>query len=279
MNTPFTAVPEWTGKGDACRAPLSLTGFRLRAGYGNELVLHGLDICVRKGEITTFIGPNGSGKSTVLRALTRLLRLRSGVVCCGGVSLDQIPSRTLAQHIAILPQQHPVPPEFKVADLVAFGRVPHQGWRSGLSAGDRAAVERAMAATGVTALRDKPLSACSGGEAQRVWIATVLAQEPDLLFLDEPTTFLDISYQFEILQLVKDLNRRLGTGVVLVLHDLGQALEISDRVVIRNGRKYCEGPPEAVITPQLMRRVYQVDCDVLYVPGRRKPVLVYKEIQ
>ena len=106
-----------------------------------------------------------------------------------------------------------------------------------------------------------------------------VAQEPDLLFLDEPTTFLDISYQFEILQLVKDLNRRLGTGVVLVLHDLGQALEISDRVVIRNGRKYCEGPPEAVITPQLMRRVYQVDCDVLYVPGRRKPVLVYKEIQ
>jgi ABC-type hemin transport system ATPase subunit len=117
------------------------------------------------------------------------------------------------------------------------------------------------------------------GMRSNIDLESVLAQEPDLLFLDEPTTFLDISYQFEILQLVKDLNRRLGTGVVLVLHDLGQALEISDRVVIRNGRKYCEGPPEAVITPQLMRRVYQVDCDVLYVPGRRKPVLVYKEIQ
>ena len=117
------------------------------------------------------------------------------------------------------------------------------------------------------------------GMRSNIDLESVIAQEPDLLFLDEPTTFLDISYQFEILQLVKDLNRRLGTGVVLVLHDLGQALEISDRVVIRNGRKYCEGPPEAVITPQLMRRVYQVDCDVLYVPGRRKPVLVYKEIQ
>ena len=106
------------------------------------------------------------------------------------------------------------------------------------------------------------------GMRSNIDLESVLAQEPDLLFLDEPTTFLDISYQFEILQLVKDLNRRLGTGVVLVLHDLGQALEISDRVVIRNGRKYCEGPPEAVITPQLMRRVYQVDCDVLYVPSK-----------
>lgn len=258
---------------------MRLYGAKLGIGYENRLVLQDFDISVQKGEITTLIGPNGSGKSTVLKTLTRLLACRSGTVFCNGVDLRRILSKEFARQVGVLPQQHLVPPGFKVKDLVSYGRVPYQNWHQGNSSEDEAAVERAMQATGVWGLRDKTVYACSGGEAQRVWIATVLAQEPEILFLDEPTTFLDVAYQYEVLQLVKKLNREQGMGVVMVLHDLGQALEISDRViVIKNGKKYAEGTPEQVITSKMLWEVYHVECEVVRLPGRRKPILAYREI-
>lgn len=258
---------------------MELYGAKLGIGYERKLVLRDFDISVKKGEITTLIGPNGSGKSTVLKTLTRLIGARSGTVFLDGRDLKEIPSKEFARHVGVLPQQHLAPPSFKVKDLVSYGRVPYQRWHQGNSPEDEAAVEHVMRATGVWELRDKTVYDCSGGEAQRVWIAAVLAQEPEILFLDEPTTFLDISYQYEIMSLVKRLNRERGIGVVMVLHDLGQAMEVSDRViVIKDGRKYAEGPPEKVITSEMMREVYRVDCDVVSLPDRKKPVLVYREI-
>lgn len=258
---------------------MEIKGAKLGIGYESRIVLKDFDITVKKGEITTFIGPNGSGKSTVLKTLTRLLACRKGTVFCNDVPLNRIPSKQFAKQVGVLPQQHLAPPDFRVHDLVSFGRVPYQSWHQGNSREDEAVVDWAMKATGVWPLRDKTLIACSGGEAQRVWIAAVLAQQPDILFLDEPTTFLDIAYQYEIMNLVKKLNRENGMGIVMVLHDLEQAMEVSDRVVvICQGKKYTEGPPEKVITPVMMKEVYHVNCQVVPLPGRRRPILAYEEI-
>lgn len=258
---------------------MEIKGNQMGLGYENRMVLQDLDITIRPGEITTFVGPNESGKSTVLKTLTRLLPCRKGIVTCNGVPLQEMDSKVFARQVGILPQQHLAPPDFTVRDLVSFGRVPYQNWHGGnTEEGDRV-VDWAMDVTGVRKFQGKILRACSGGEAQRVWIATVLAQQPEILFLDEPTTFLDISYQLEVMRLVKKLNRETGLGIVMVLHDLGQAMEVSDRiVVIKDGRKYAEGPPETVITSRMMREVYQVECDVVRLPGRKRPILAYREI-
>ena len=144
---------------------------------------------------------------------------------------------------------------------------------------DEKIVDWAMRSTGVWELREKTIHECSGGESQRVWIATVLTQQPEILFLDEPTTYLDIAHQLEMMQLVRKLNKENGIGVVMVLHDLSQALEVSDWiVVIKDGKKYDEGKPEDVITPKMMKEVYDVDCDIVHIAGREKPLIAYKEI-
>ena len=157
--------------------------------------------------------------------------------------------------------------------------MPYQKAIRGKTAEDDAIVRWAMESTGTWQFRDKSIYEISGGEAQRVWIATVLAQQPELMFLDEPTTYLDISHQYETLNLVRELNRTTGIGVVMVLHDLGQAMEISDHVVvIQNGRKFSEGAPEEVITSQMMKEVYGVDCEITHILGRKKPLIVYKEL-
>ena len=255
---------------------MDIKGQQLRIGYGGAPVVKDLSIQVRPGIITSIIGPNGSGKSTVLKALTRLLAYQSGTVCVDGRDLRDFAAKEYARFVGVLPQMHSAPPDFTVKELVGYGRVPHQKWHD---EEDRRIIEWAMKATGVWELRDKCINECSGGECQRVWIATVLAQQPEILFLDEPTTYLDISHQLEMMQLVKKLNRENQIGVVMVLHDLTQALEVSDWiVVIKDGQKYDEGTPENVITPDMMREVYDVDCDILHVPGRTKPLIAYREM-
>ena len=251
----------------------------LEIGYGEFVAVEGMDITVKKGEITTIIGPNGSGKSTVLKALTRLLKYRKGVVHLDSRDLASFESKELARRVGVLPQRHSAPPDFKVKDLVGYGRMPYQKWYSKHNEEDKKVIEWALKATGTWELRDKSINECSGGESQRVWIATVLTQQPEILFLDEPTTYLDISHQLETMRLVRKLNRESGIGVVMVLHDLSQALEVSDRiVVIKGGRKYSEGTPDEVITSRMMREVYGVDCDILRIPGRRAPLIAYREI-
>ncbi|OON98461.1 MAG: ABC transporter [Epulopiscium sp. Nele67-Bin004] len=258
---------------------MQVKGDAVQIAYGEHVIVENIDITVKKGEITTIIGPNGSGKSTVLKALTRLLDYKIGSITVDGEELKKMHSKDLAQKMGVLPQKHNAPPDFTVKDLVAFGRMPYQKWFSGNSKEDEEIIEWAMKETGVYELRDRSIQACSGGQAQRVWIATVLAQKPEILFLDEPTTYLDISYQLETMKLLKRLNKNFGVGVVMVLHDLSHALEVSDKiVVIKDGKKYSEGTPAEVVTPQMLKEVYGVDCEIVFVPGRTNPVIAYSEI-
>ena len=260
-------------------ANAEITARQLEISYGENLVVSDLDIHIRKGEITTIIGPNGSGKSTVLKALTRLLKYRSGVVEILERDLKDYDTKELARLIGVLPQKHTAPPDFTVRDLVGYGRMPHQKWYERNSREDDAIVDWALEVTGTSHLAKKSIRACSGGEQQRVWIAMVLAQQPEILFLDEPTTYLDISHQQETMRLVKRLKRESGIGIVMVLHDLSHALEVSDYiVVIKDGKKYSEGTPLEVITPKMLREVYHVECQVVEIPGRRYPLLAYQEI-
>ncbi len=259
---------------------MEIKGQHLQIGYGDVQVVRDMDIHIQPGKITSIIGPNGSGKSTVLKALTRLLPYQGGMVMLDGRSLRDFSAREIARRIGVLPQVHSAPPDFLVKDLVGYGRLPYQKWYCrGCSPEDQEIIDQAMRSTGVWKLRNKSIRECSGGESQRVWIAMVLTQQPEILFLDEPTTYLDISHQLEMMHLVRRLNREDGIGVVMVLHDLSQALEVSDWiVVVRDGEKYAEGTPEDVITPRMMREVYDVSCEILHVPGRRKPLIAYKEI-
>lgn len=260
-------------------ANAEITARQLEISYGETLVVSDLDIHIRKGEITTIIGPNGSGKSTVLKALTRLLKYRSGVVEILERDLKDYDTKELARLIGVLPQKHTAPPDFTVRDLVGYGRMPHQKWYERNSREDDAIVDWALEVTGTSHLAKKSIRACSGGEQQRVWIAMVLAQQPEILFLDEPITYLDISHQQETMRLVKRLKRESGIGIVMVLHDLSHALEVSDYiVVIKDGKKYSEGTPLEVITPKMLREVYHVECQVVEIPGRHYPLLAYQEI-
>lgn len=258
---------------------MEIRGEGLEIAYGDYLAVANMNITVQKGKITSIIGPNGSGKSTVLKALTRLLGCRGGNVWLDARNLKDFSAKELARHIGVLPQIHSAPPDFQVRELVGYGRMPYQKWYERSNEEDKRIVDWAMKATGVWPLRDKSIHECSGGESQRVWIATVLTQQPEILFLDEPTTYLDIAHQQEMMRLVKRLNRESGIGVVMVLHDLTHAMEVSDWiVVIKDGRKYDEGAPEDVITPKMMKEVYDVDCDIISVAGRKRPLIAFREI-
>ncbi len=251
----------------------------LQIGYGDNIIVENIDVDVLKGQITTIIGPNGSGKSTLLKALTRLIDYKKGIVYLNGHDIKNIANKDFAKQIAVLPQMHSAPPDFKVKELVSYGRVPYQKWHEQNSDKDNEIVAWAMDITGVSKLKDKSINACSGGEAQRVWIATVLAQEPQILFLDEPTTYLDICHQFEMMRLIKKLNRDSGMGIVMVLHDLSHALEMSDKIIVlKDGKKYSEGSPLEVITPKMMKEVYNVDCEIIKHSNREHPLIVYKEL-
>lgn len=252
---------------------------KLEIAYGDYLAVKDMDVRVEKGKITTIIGPNGSGKSTVLKALTRLLNYRRGAIYLDARSLRDFSAKELARNIGVLPQIHSAPPDFQVKELVSYGRMPYQKWYERCNDEDQKIIDWAMKATGVWSLREKSINECSGGESQRVWIATVLTQQPEILFLDEPTTYLDIAHQQEMMRLVKKLNRESGIGVVMVLHDLSHAMEVSDWVVvIKDGQKYDEGRPGDVITARMMRDVYDVDCDIITIPEREKPLIAYREI-
>lgn len=258
---------------------MELKANNLQIGYGDHVVVDDIDVDIKSNKITTIIGPNGSGKSTVLKAITRLIKYQKGNVVLDGRNLTSLRPRELARNIGVLPQLHTAPSDFRVKELVSYGRMPYQKPFSGKNAEDERIIQWAMEATGVWQFRDKSIYEISGGESQRVWIATVLAQKPEILFLDEPTTYLDISHQLETMNLVRKLNREYGIGVVMVLHDIMQAMEVSDHViVIKDGKKYSEGAPCEVINSKMMWDVYNVECDIVSMPGRQKPLIAYKQI-
>lgn len=243
-------------------------------GYGDRTVVHDLDLEIAPGRITTIVGANGCGKSTLLRSLARLLRPSSGQIVLDGASVHARPTREVARIIGLLPQSPVAPEGIAVADLVGRGRHPHQTMFSRWSPRDYEVVADALAATGIAELADRSVDELSGGQRQRVWIAMALAQETNVLLLDEPTTFLDVAHQVEVLDLLTDLNAAHGTTIVMVLHDLNLAARYSDRLVaMKNGRVHVTGTPQEVVTVEHVEEVFGLANRVTADPVSGKPLV------
>ncbi|MBB3085394.1 ABC transporter ATP-binding protein [Geodermatophilus sabuli] len=253
----------------------SLTAEDLTLAYGERTVIEGLDLVVPPGRITAIVGANACGKSTLLRSMSRLLAPRGGRVLLDGKAVHRVPAKELARTLGLLPQSPIAPEGITVADLVGRGRHPHQGVFSRWSRDDDAAVAAALEATATTALADRAVDELSGGQRQRVWIAMALAQQTDLLLLDEPTTFLDVAHQVEVLDLLTDLNRARGTTIVMVLHDLNLAARYADHLVaLSAGRVHAAGDPADVLTEDCVRAVFGLDSRVIADPTSGKPLML-----
>jgi iron complex transport system ATP-binding protein len=244
-------------------------------GYGDRTVVHALDLDVPPGEITCIVGANACGKSTLLRSMARLLSPRGGHVLLDGRDLHRLPTKQVARTLGLLPQSPIAPEGIVVADLVSRGRNPHQGMLARWSADDDAAVAEALEMTGIADLADRPVDELSGGQRQRAWIAMSLAQQTDVLLLDEPTTFLDVSHQVDVLDLLTDLNRQRGTTIVMVLHDLNLAARYADRLVaVSDGRVHAAGQPAEVLTTEVVQQVFGMDSRVIADPVSHKPLVL-----
>lgn len=251
----------------------ALKGQDVRVGYGERVVIEGLSVEVRRGEITALVGPNGSGKSTLLKTLARLLKPSVGAVYLDGKAITQMPTAEVARQIAILPQGPVAPAGLTVGELVEQGRYPHAGALRMLRQQDYSHIEEALALTDMQEFANRALDTLSGGERQRAWIALALAQATPVLLLDEPTTFLDIGHQIEVLELVKRLNRERGMTIILVLHDLNHAARYSGRMVaLDQGRIVADGPPTDVLTSALLARVFGVHAHIIADPETGVPL-------
>ena len=248
---------------------------RLRAGYGEGLVLDGLDLSLPRGRITAIVGANACGKSTLLRAMSRLLPPKAGRVLFDGTDIHAVAPRRLARRLGFLPQSPVAPEGITVLDLVSRGRHPHQGLFGRWRGADERAVAEALRLTGTGDLAERPVEDLSGGQRQRVWIAMALAQQTDILLLDEPTTFLDINHQVEVLDLLTDLNRARGTTIVMVLHDLNLAARYADLLVaMTGGRIHASGTPETVLTEPMLRAVFGLSARIVADPVTGKPMMI-----
>ncbi len=243
--------------------------------YGDRVIVSDLDLVIPPGRITAIVGANGCGKSTLLRAFARLLTPKSGQVVLDGKAVHRQPSREVARTLGLLPQSPLAPEGIAVADLVGRGRHPHQKPLARWSARDYEVVAAALKATGIADLADRAVDELSGGQRQRVWIAMALAQETDILLLDEPTTFLDVAHQIEVLDLLTDLNRDRGTTTVMVLHDINLAARYADHLfALRDGAVIAGGSPTDVITSDLIATVFGVDSLVVPDPVSGTPLVL-----
>lgn len=248
---------------------------RLTLAYDGAPIILDLDLAIPAGEITILVGPNGCGKSTLLRGLARLLKPRAGTVYLNGEDIFKQSTKAVAKQLGILPQGPVAPEGLTVRDLVAMGRYPHQNWLQQWSKEDEKLVEQALAITDMTPLANRGLDALSGGQRQRAWIAMALAQNTEILLLDEPTTFLDLAHQVEVLDLLYELNQSKGRTIVMVLHDLNQACRYADHLVaVRQGQVYAQGAPMQVMTEAMVREVFGLECRILQDPVAGTPMCV-----
>ncbi len=249
----------------------------INAGYDHKMIINDLNLIIPDHKISVIIGANACGKSTLLKTLSRLIKPVSGEITLGGKKLSKIPPRQLARILGLLPQSPVVPEGIAVADLVGRGRFPYQSFFKGWMKEDFEAVEEALEIMGISELANRSVDELSGGQRQRVWIAMALAQQTDILLLDEPTTFLDITYQIEILDLLTDLNQKRGTTIVMVLHDINLSARYADYIfALHKGTLISEGSPSEVITEKLMKQVFGLDCAVIKDPVSGSPFIIPK---
>lgn len=242
----------------------------LSFSYGKHEVIKGLDLTIHEGTVTTLIGANGCGKSTLFNLMTKNLKQNSGTIELGGTNIVDIKLKDFAKKVAIVHQYNTAPADLSVEKLVSYGRTPyHKLGMTNDSKTDEEKVKWAMEITHTLKLKDKPVAELSGGQKQRVWIAMALAQDTKILFLDEPTTYLDIRYQLQILKLIRKLNREYGITIVMVLHDINQSLHYSDEIVaMKDGKMIAHGESEKIITSELVKSVYDVELDIQNVGGK-----------
>ncbi|CBA32713.1 Ferric enterobactin transport ATP-binding protein fepC [Cronobacter turicensis z3032] len=252
-----------------------LTGEALTLGYGDFRVADGLNVAIPDGKFTAIIGPNGCGKSTLLRTLSRLMKPLGGQVRLDGEAIQRFATKEVARRIGLLAQNASAPGDISVQELVARGRYPHQPLFTRWRDEDERAVQKAMDATGVTALADQSVDTLSGGQRQRAWIAMVLAQETSILLLDEPTTWLDISHQIDLLELLSALNREQGYTLAAVLHDLNQACRYANHLIaLRDGKIIAEGAPSEIVDAALIEAIYGLRCMIIEDPVAGTPLVV-----
>ncbi len=248
----------------------------LSFAYGKHTVLNAVSLRIKKGRVTAILGPNGCGKTTLFHLMTKNLRPGGGNIRLNGKDIRDIPLREFARQVAIVHQYNTAPQDVPVKALVAYGRTPYTSFYKQHSREDQEIVEWAMALTRVSPYREQPISTLSGGQRQRVWIAMALAQKTEFLILDEPTTYLDIRYQIEMLELIRSLNRELGMTIVMVLHDINQAVYYSDEIIgMQGGRIIAAGNTGKVINSDILYEIFQVRLDILETE-RAKFVLTVK---
>ncbi|MCA1011227.1 ABC transporter ATP-binding protein [Halobacillus halophilus] len=253
----------------------TLLANNLTLGYGDSVVIDSLNISIPKGKVTVLIGGNGCGKSTLLRSMARLLKPKSGEVVLDSEDISKMRTKEVAKKMAILPQSPTTPEGLSVYQLVKQGRYPYQGFAKRWSEDDEYAVNKALEDTNLMELKERTVDSLSGGQRQRAWIAMTLAQDTDTLLLDEPTTYLDMTHQIEILDLLFDLNQDNGRTVVMVLHDINLACRYADHIIaVKDQTVYAQGKPEEVITCDLMQHVFEMNCDVRQDPLFGTPMCI-----
>lgn len=248
----------------------------LTTGYDKKVIIEDLNLTIPRGKITTLIGANGCGKSTLLKTICRIIKPMGGSVYLDGESIHDVPTHELARKLAILPQ-HPTAPEgLTVRELISYGRAPYRnGIFSKVNKEDKEYVNWALEVTHLQELAERPIHSLSGGQRQRAWIAMAVAQDTDILFLDEPTSFLDIAHQLEVLQLVDYLNTKFGKTIVMVLHELNQAARFADNIIaMKNGEVLFQGTPETVFTDEMLRDVFNITAMIMRDPVTRMPFCI-----
>lgn len=251
----------------------------LNVDYDDKRILKDISFSIKAGEIATIIGPNGSGKSTLIKTVSRYLKPVSGNVYLNNVNINRINTKEIARNLAVLPQVKSVSSDVSIEELVSYGRYPHLKFAQRLGKEDREIIAWALEKTGLFEMKDRYVVTLSGGERQRAWIAMSLAQKPKILLLDEPTTFLDICYQMETLELVKELNETLGITVVMVLHDLNQAARYSDKLlVINNGELWEFGEPCRIVSKELLKNIFKIDADIYEDKINKCPYFIPRKI-
>ncbi len=253
-----------------------ITTQQLSVAYGDTTIIENLSVTIPKGKVTALIGPNGCGKSTLLKTLSRINKPKSGEIFIEQTSLGQIKDKVLAQQLSLLPQVLVSPEGITVRKLVEYGRSPYVSHWGRLSQADKRIVEQAMTETGVLELAEQNVESLSGGQRQRAWIAMVLAQDTEIVMLDEPTTYLDLSHQIELMELMRTMNEQ-GKTVIVVLHDLNQACRYCDHlVVLKRGQLMAQGSPEEVFTERLLQEVFDLDAVVINDPIASSPMCIAK---